>query len=95
MQLHQLNKLFDSSDVENIWINALNAGDQILLIEDGILRYQFQNSTLKTLIDKKGIALFYLTSDAFAYGIKPTIGTGLSDAEWVDITLAAASNISW
>ncbi|MFQ3187155.1 MAG: tRNA 2-thiouridine synthesizing protein B, partial [Marinomonas primoryensis] len=47
------------------------------------------------LITEKQIALYYLKSDAMAYGLLPTIGNALSDEEWVDITFSADANISW
>ncbi|MBJ7536662.1 DsrH/TusB family sulfur metabolism protein [Marinomonas transparens] len=94
MQLHQINQLAYSSDLESLWQDSLQAGDSLLLIEDGILRTNNIND-LRTLIESKKVSLYYLQSDADAYGLSPTIGTALSDSEWVDITLSAQSNISW
>ncbi|MEL0638139.1 MULTISPECIES: DsrH/TusB family sulfur metabolism protein [Marinomonas] len=95
MQLHQLNQLAYPNDIEQTWINSLKIGDTLCLIEEAILRCQTQHDTLKALIEQKDISLFYLKSDTLAYGVNPTLGTALSDDEWVHMTLTSDTNISW
>jgi tRNA 2-thiouridine synthesizing protein B len=98
MQLHQINQLAYPATLEATWQDSVNAGDQILLIEEGFLRTQQSDafsSTLKQMIEKKEIALYYLQSDATAYGLASKIGVSLSDEAWVDMTFSANSNISW
>lgn len=98
MQLHQINQLTYPATLETTWQDSLQAGDQILLIEGGFLRTQqldvFSND-LKKMIENKEIKLFYLQSDATAYGLSSDIGVALSDEEWVDMTFSADTNISW
>ena len=94
MRLHQINQLTYPLTLETTWQNSLQIGDQILLIEEGILRTTHHSDALKKLITEKQIALYYLKSDAMAYGLLPTIGNALSDEEWVDITFSADANIS-
>jgi len=95
MQLHQLNQLAYPSTIEDAWINSIHPGDTILLIEEAILRCQIQHHSLRETIESKDALLFYLESDALAYGINPRLGTALTNEEWVNITLTADSNISW
>ncbi|WP_421854723.1 DsrH/TusB family sulfur metabolism protein [Marinomonas sp.] len=95
MRLHQINQLDYPAALETTWQNSLLAGDQILLIEEGFLKLIQQASTMQTLIETKQAKLYYLQSDAIAYGLSPKLGTALSDEEWVDLTFAAEANISW
>lgn len=95
MRLHQINQLDYSATLEATWQNSLQTGDQILLIEEGFLKLIQQASTMQTLIEAKQAELYYLQSDAVAYGLSPTLGTALSDEEWVNLTFAAEANISW
>lgn len=95
MQLHQINQLAYPSDIEQTWRNALQLGDSVLLLEEAVLRSTAQHGILEALIEAKQLSLFYLQSDALAYGVTPTLGTALSDEEWVTITLSADANISW
>ncbi|ETX09447.1 hypothetical protein MUS1_08840 [Marinomonas ushuaiensis DSM 15871] len=98
MRLHQINQLAYPSTLETTWQDSVQAGDQILLIEEGFLRTQQPDafpSALNQLIEKKEIELYYLQSDANAYGLPSNIGIPLSDEEWVDMTFSANTNISW
>lgn len=95
MRLHQINQLTYPEPLESTWQNSLQTGDQVLLIESGILRTLQQTDTLRALMALKNSQLFYLQSDAAAYGITPTIGSGLSDEDWVTLTFSAEANISW
>ncbi|MBD5769952.1 DsrH/TusB family sulfur metabolism protein [Marinomonas colpomeniae] len=95
MTLHQINQLAYTVDLEETWQNSLQTGDQILLIEEGILRTTQHSNSFKILIDKKNIEIFYLQSDVKAYGLTPKIGISLSDEEWVELTFSAQANISW
>lgn len=95
MTLHQINQLTYTADLEATWQNSLKAGDQILLIEEGVLRTNQHKSQLETLIEKQNIEIFYLQSDVNAYGLTPSIGKSLSDEEWVELTFSAQANISW
>lgn len=95
MRLHQVNQLSYSADLERTWQNSLNEGDQVLLIEEAILRTVQTPKILEQLSQTKKLRVFYLHSDAVTYGVSPKIGKALSDEEWVDLTFAATSNISW
>ncbi|MEO9275789.1 DsrH/TusB family sulfur metabolism protein [Marinomonas sp. 5E14-1] len=95
MTLHQINQLSYPTELESIWQNGLKKGDQLLLIEEGILRLSQDHSQLKSLIETKGIELLYLQSDAVAYGLTPSLGNILSDEEWVQTTFSANAIISW
>lgn len=95
MQLHQLNQHTYSETIEETWQHSLQKGDTLVLIEEAILRTIHQKKLLKSLIEKQGISLYYLQADAQAYGLTPDIGSALDDAQWVEITLCADSNISW
>jgi tRNA 2-thiouridine synthesizing protein B len=95
MRLHQINQLTYPEPLETTWQNSVQTGDSILLIEESILRALHQINALSALITEKQITLYYLQSDATAYGLSPSIGTALSDEEWVDITFSAEANISW
>jgi len=95
MRLHQINQLDYYVTLEKMWQNSLQAGDQILLIENGFLRIIQQTNAMQTLLEKTSTELYYLQSDAQAYGLTPKLGTALSDDEWVDLTFAADANISW
>lgn len=95
MRLHQINQLTYPLVLEATWQNSLQSGDRILLIEEGFLRTTHHSDALEKLIDEKQIELYYLQSDAMAYGLLPTLGSALSDEEWVDITFSADANISW
>ncbi|MBR7888343.1 hypothetical protein J9B83_05240 [Marinomonas sp. A79] len=95
MRLHQINQLDYPASVEANWQNSLQDGDHILFIEAGILRLVHQVNTVKALIDGKNIEVYYLQSDAVAYGLSPNIGTALSDEDWVNTTFNAEANISW
>jgi tRNA 2-thiouridine synthesizing protein B len=95
MRLHQINQLTYPEPLESTWQNSLQTDDQILLIESGILRIVQNTDALQKLIDAKNTQLFYLQSDAIAYGLSPSIGIGLSDKEWVNLTFNAEANISW
>lgn len=93
MTLNQLNKYAYSGDLETLWQNSLQAGDAILLIEEAILR--LQSTQFITWQKQNNIPVYYLESDAQAYGLTPNIGTPLSDEQWVDTTLSADKHISW
>ena len=95
MRLHQINQLTYPEPLESTWQNSLQTNDQVLLIESGILRTVQNAATLQIAIETKNTQLYYLQSDAVAYGISPKIGIGLSDQEWVDLTFASEANISW
>ncbi|NLQ16701.1 hypothetical protein HGG82_03550 [Marinomonas sp. M1K-6] len=95
MQLHQINQLDYPATLETTWQNSLQSGDQILLIEAGILRIIQHADAMQKLIAEKNITLYYLQSDATAYGLSPNLGTALSDEKWVELTFAAKANISW
>lgn len=98
MRLHQINQLSYPAALETTWQDSLQAGDQVLLIEEGFLRTQQSNAfsnTLKNMVESKEVTLYYLQSDAAAYGLSSNIGVPLSDEEWVDITFSANANISW
>jgi len=95
MRIHQINQLDYPATLEVMWQNSLQTGDQILLIEEGILRTMHHTEALKKLIEEKQVTCYYLQSDAMAYGLPHTIGTALSDEEWVNITFSADANISW
>ena len=95
MTLHQINQLSYSTELENIWQNGLKKGDQLLLIEEGVLRLSQNHSQLQSLIETRGIELFYLQSDAVAYGLTSSLGRMLSDEEWVQTTFSADAIISW
>lgn len=95
MQLHQINQLSYSTDLEMTWQNSLKEGDQVLLIEEGILRTTQTLEALQQLSQAKQVEVFYLQSDATAYGLSPKIGKALSDEEWIDLTFSATSNITW
>ncbi|MCW8356819.1 MULTISPECIES: DsrH/TusB family sulfur metabolism protein [Marinomonas] len=95
MRLHQINQLDYPATLEATWQNSVQAGDQILLIEEGFLRTIQQTSLIQTLINAKQAELYYLKSDAAAYGLSPKLGIALSDEEWVELTFSAESNISW
>jgi tRNA 2-thiouridine synthesizing protein B len=95
MRLHQINQLDYPATLEATWQNSLQAGDQILLIEEGFLRLIQHTDTMQTLAKEKQAKLYYLQSDAIAYGLSPQLGTALSEEEWVDLTFAAEANISW
>lgn len=95
MRLHQINKLDYPVTLETTWQNSLQAGDQILLVEDGFLRSIQHTDTMQTLIEEKQVTLYYLQSDATAYGLSPKVGIALTDEEWVELTFAADANISW
>lgn len=93
MTLNQLNKYAYSGNLETLWQNSLQAGDAILLIEEAILR--LQSAQFISWQKQNNIPVYYLESDAQAYGLTPSIGTSLSDEQWVDTTLSANKHISW
>lgn len=95
MTLHQINQLSYPLSTETTWQDCLQTGDQILLIEEGILRTQQNKVELETLLANKQVSLYYLQADANAYGINPAIGEALSEEQWVNITFSAEKNISW
>ncbi|PYF84057.1 tRNA 2-thiouridine synthesizing protein B [Marinomonas alcarazii] len=95
MRLHQINQLDYPASLETTWQNSLQAGDQVLLIEDGFLKSIQYAEKMQTLIKEKEITLYYLQSDVAAYGLSPTVGVALTDEEWVELTFAAEANISW
>lgn len=95
MRLHQINKLDYPAALETTWQSSLQAGDQILLIEDGFLKSIQYVNAMQTLTKEKKVALYYLQSDATAYGLSPKVGIALTDEEWVELTFAAEANISW
>lgn len=95
MQIHQINQLSYPGTLEKNWQDSLHEGDVILLIEDGILRLAIKPETISRLLQQKQVSLYFLESDAIAYGLSPDIGTRLSDKEWVDIALYTSSIISW
>ncbi|MGO2512258.1 DsrH/TusB family sulfur metabolism protein [Marinomonas polaris] len=95
MRLHQINQLDYPATLETTWQNSVQAGDQILLIEEGFLRLIQHANTMQTLAEEKHAEIYYLQSDATAYGLSPKMGTALSEEEWVDLTFAAEANISW
>ncbi|MCB5160799.1 DsrH/TusB family sulfur relay protein [Marinomonas algarum] len=95
MQLHQINQSEYPVSLETLWQNSLQVGDQVMLIEEGVLRLTQDSQAMQTLIKEKNVTLYYLQSDALAYGLSPSIGTPLSDAEWVTLTFQAEKNISW
>ncbi|MCV2401298.1 hypothetical protein OFY17_00250 [Marinomonas sp. C2222] len=95
MTLHQINRLAYPLSTETTWQDCLQIGDQILLIEEGILRTQQNKVELEALLASKQVTLYYLQADADAYGIIPSIGEALSEEQWVDTTLSAEKNISW
>ncbi|REG86748.1 tRNA 2-thiouridine synthesizing protein B [Marinomonas pollencensis] len=83
-------------DIEQTWHHALQVGDALLLLEEAILRCTTeQQAMLASLVAEKSLCLYYLQSDALAYGVDPAIGTALNDQEWVTLTLSADANISW
>lgn len=95
MQLHQINQLDYPHTIESCWQNGLQVGDQIVLIESGLLRLTQHSKAMNALSDAKGVTLYYLQSDANAYGVFPSIGTPLTDEEWVTLTFNAETHISW
>ena len=95
MRLHQINQLDYPATLEATWQNSLQAGDQILLLEDGFLRLIHQTNALQQLVEEKKATVYYLQSDATAFGLSPQLGQALTDEEWVDLTFAAEANISW
>lgn len=95
MRLHQINQLDYPETIEASWQNSLQSGDQIVLIESGILRLVQHSNMMQTLLDDKNIALYYLQNDATAYGLSPKIGTPLTDEEWVTLTYHANTHLSW
>jgi tRNA 2-thiouridine synthesizing protein B len=95
MRLHQINQLAYSTKLETTWQNSLKAEDQVLLIEEGILRIHQNTTELQALSQAKQVKLYYLQSDATAYGLAPTIGIALSDEEWVEMAFSATANITW
>ena len=95
MRLHQRNQLDYPATLEATWQNSVQTGDQILLIEEGFLRTIQQTSVLQTLINAKQAELYYLKSDATAYGLSPKLGIALPDEDWVELTFSAASTFSW
>jgi tRNA 2-thiouridine synthesizing protein B len=95
MRLHQINQLDYPTTLETTWQNSVQTGDQILLIEEGFLRLIQHTNAIQTLAEEKQAELYYLQSDAKAYGLSSNLGTALSEEEWVDLTFAAEANISW
>ncbi|QUX96678.1 hypothetical protein C0J08_15305 [Marinomonas sp. CT5] len=95
MRLHQINQLEYPATFETTWQNSVQAGDQILLIEEGFLRLVHHANALQQLTKEKTAEVYYLQSDATAYGLSPQFGQALSDEEWVELTFSAEANISW
>ncbi|MEO9655606.1 DsrH/TusB family sulfur metabolism protein [Marinomonas sp.] len=93
MTLLQLNKYAYSAELEALWQQSLQPGDAIMLIEEAILR--LQSPPFLAWLESKNIPLYFLQSDAEAYGLEPDAGTPISEMEWVDTTLAADRHISW
>ncbi|MGR0277749.1 DsrH/TusB family sulfur metabolism protein [Marinomonas dokdonensis] len=93
MTLFQLNKYAYSAELEALWQSSLQPDDAIMLIEEAIMR--LQSPPFLAWLESKSIPLYYLQSDAEAYGLEPQAGTPLTEIEWVETTLAADKHISW
>lgn len=94
MKLYQINQSQYPQSVEQDWINSLKEGDAVLLFEAGVLRVVSQPAQLTDLIENK-VAVYFRQQDLDAYGLKPSIGSSISDIEWVALTQQYSKIVSW
>lgn len=94
MKLYQINQSSYPATVENDWQQSLTAGDAVFFFESGILRAVQEKNTIDAL-NQRGILVFYRQRDLEGYGIKPMVGHGISDNEWVALTARSHSIVSW
>ncbi|MBM6549590.1 DsrH/TusB family sulfur metabolism protein [Marinomonas ostreistagni] len=94
MKLYQINQSLYPVTVEQDWLNTLQQGDAVLFMESGVLKVQQCRAQIE-LLDERGVLIFYRQSDLDSYAVKPLIGHGISDQEWVELTTRSHPIVSW